>query len=249
MKATQSPRAATQAVRHLVLVLGDQLDHQSSALQDFDPAQDLVWMAEVAQESEHVWSSKQRSAVFLSAMRHFADELRARGLPVHYTALDAPGNTGTLAGELARAIAQYRPQLLVLTAPGDWRVLQSLRAAAAQAAVPLDLRDDLHFFSTVRDFAAHAQGRKQLRLEFWYRALRQKTGILMDSKEPAGGQWNFDADNRASFGAQGPGAIPAPTRFAPDATTREVMALVNTRFASHPGSLSEFGWPVTRAQA
>lgn len=244
--ADASPRAP---VRHLVLVLGDQLDRGASALDGFDPSQDAIWMAEVAQESEHVWSSKQRTAVFLSAMRHFAAELRAQGWPLHYVALDAPDNCGTLAGELAKAIDVYRPQALVMTAPGDWRVLQDLRGAALAAQVPLEVRDDRHFFSTVRDFAAHAKGRKQLRLEYWYRELRQKTGILMDGKAPAGGQWNFDADNRASFGAKGPGIVPPPSRFAPDATTQEVLALVNRRFASHPGSVAEFGWPVTRAQA
>jgi deoxyribodipyrimidine photolyase-related protein len=241
--------AKKDAVRNLVIVLGDQLDRQATALEGFDPTQDVIWMAEVAEESEHVWSSKQRTTVFLSAMRHFAADLRGQGWPVEYTKLDAPGNTGTLTGELARAIAAHQPKGLVLTAPGDWRVLQSLRAAAQGAALALDLRDDLHFFSTVRDFAAHAKGRKQLRLEFWYRELRQKTGILMDGKEPVGAQWNFDAENRASFGAKGPGTLPPPTRFAPDAFTLEVIALVNTRFASHPGSVAEFGWPVTRAQA
>ena len=238
-----------ERVRNLVLVLGDQLDLESSALQGFDPAQDLVWMAEVAQEATHVWSAKQRIAVFLSAMRHFAEELRARGLPLIYSRLDDAGNRGTLALELGEAIARLRPEGLVMTAPGDWRVLQNLRAAAADHALPLDLRDDQHFFSTVRDFAAHAKGRKQLRLEYWYRELRQKHGILMDGQKPIGGQWNFDADNRESFGKLGPRDVPTPTRFEPDALTREVIERVNTQFASHPGSLDSFGWPVTRTQA
>jgi deoxyribodipyrimidine photolyase-related protein len=236
-------------VRNLVLVLGDQLDAQSSALQGFDPAQDVVWMAEVREEATHVWSAKQRIAVFLSAMRHFADELRAQGLPLVYTALDAIDNQGTLALELARAIADLQPKGLVLTAPGDWRVLQSLRAVATQHHLPLELRDDTHFFSTVRDFTEHAKGRKQLRLEYWYRELRKKHGILMEGKEPEGGQWNFDADNRESFGKAGPQNMPPPTRFAPDAITQDVIALVNHRFADHPGRLDSFGWPVTRAQA
>ena len=239
----------TTPVRHLVIVLGDQLDHDSSAFDGFDPAQDVVWMAEVAEESTHVWSAKPRIAIFLSAMRHFAAELRERGLPLHYTALDDPANTGKLAGELQRAIDHLQPQQLILTAPGDWRVLQALRAVAAQAGLPLNLRDDSHFFSTVRDFAAHAKGRKQLRLEYWYRELRKKHGVLMDGEQPAGGQWNFDADNRESFGKAGPQNVPAPFFIAPDAITREVIALVNTRFADHPGSLDSFAWPVTRAEA
>jgi deoxyribodipyrimidine photolyase-related protein len=247
-KLRNTPPLPTK-VRNLVIVLGDQLDAQSSALQDIDPAQDVVWMAEVAQESTHVWSSKQRIAVFLSAMRHFADDLRVRGLPLLYTLLDDDSNAGTLALEVDKAITRLRPVGLVVTAPGDWRVLQSLRAVAAQHGLPLDLRDDTHFFSTVREFAAHAKGRKQLRLEYWYRELRHKHGILMDGKEPVGGQWNFDADNRESFGKAGPQNVPPPTRFAPDATTQEVIALVNTHFARHPGTLHSFGWPVSRAQA
>ena len=236
-------------IRHLVIVLGDQLDHDSSALDGFDPARDLIWMAEVAEESTHVWSAKPRIAIFLSAMRHFAAELRERGLPLHYTQLDDRDNTGTLAGELQRAIVSHQPQQLILTAPGDWRVLQALRAVAAKAGLPLDLRDDTHFFSTVRDFAAHAKGRKQLRLEYWYRELRRKHRVLMDGQQPAGGQWNFDADNRESFGRQGPQDVPPPFHVSPDAITQEVIGVINQRFASHPGSLDSFAWPVTRADA
>lgn len=236
-------------VRHLVIVLGDQLDESSSALEDVDPQQDLVWMAEAAEESTHVWSAKQRIVVFLSAMRHFAQSLRERGLALMYSRLDDADNRGTLALALAQAIAQVQPARLVMTAPGDWRVLQALRAVAKQHHLPLDVRDDTHFFSTVREFAAHAKGRKQLRLEYWYRELRRKHHILMEGDAPLGGQWNFDADNRASFGKEGPQQVPPPTRFRPDAITEDLIALVNTRFAAHPGSLETFGWPVTRAQA
>ena len=248
-EAAQSRASIPAKVRHLVIVLGDQLDEQSTALEGFDPSQDVVWMAEVAEESTHVWSAKQRIAVFLSAMRHFAEHLCAQQLPVHYTRLDDADNLGTLALELSKAIAQLQPAALILTAPGDWRVMQSLRGVATQHQMPLDLRDDTHFFSTVREFEAHAKDRKQLRLEYWYRELRRKHGILMEGKEPVGGQWNFDADNRESFGKAGPQNVPPPTRFAPDATTQEVIALVNTTFASHPGALNSFGWPVTRVQA
>jgi len=235
--------------RNLVLVLGDQLDEQSSALTDFDPQSDRIWMAEVDAESTHVPSSKQRTTLFLSAMRHFAERLRDKGWPVVYRLLDDEQNVGSLAEELALAIRQYRPSQLVMTAPGDWRVWQQLRATAAQHGVPFDIRDDDHFYCTVREFKAHTEGKKQIRLEYFYRELRRKHQILMDGKLPIGGQWNFDADNRGSFGKAGPGALPAPTRFEPNATTLAVMALVNQRFAQHPGSLEHFGWPVTRDQA
>jgi deoxyribodipyrimidine photolyase-related protein len=240
-------------VRHLVLILGDQLDHNAAAFDGFDPKQDLVWMAEAQEESTHVWSSKQRITVFLSAMRHFAQALRAQHTPIDYTELDHPANTGTLAGELRRAIHQHQPQALIMTAPGDWRVLDSIRKTASAHELPLDIREDRHFFSSIKEFLVHAKGRKQIRLEYWYRELRQKTGVLMVGKKPIGGQWNFDEDNRESFGKDGPPPIPKPTRFKPDAITKEVIDLVNKHFANHPGTVSAtdegFGWPVTRTQA
>jgi deoxyribodipyrimidine photolyase-related protein len=143
----------------------------------------------------------------------------------------------------------------VMTAPGDWRVLQAIKATAEAATLPLDIREDRHFFCTVREFAAHARGRRSLRMEHFYRVMRQRHGVLMrpaTSEEPAGpegGQWNFDADNREAFPAAGPGLVPPRAVFEPDDITREVIALVERRFAAHPGRLDSFGWPVTRTQA
>ncbi len=239
-----------RALRHLVLVLGDQLDLDASAFDGFDAGCDAVWMAEAADESTHVWSSQPRTALFLSAMRHFAAELRAAGRPLHYTALDDAANAGSLAAQLAADIARLKPRALVMTAPGDWRVLAALREAAATAGLALDVREDRHFFCTVREFAAHARGRKQLRMEFFYREQRKRHGVLLTPDgQPEGGEWNYDADNRKPFGPQGPGFVPPRVVFEPDAITREVIALVRERFAGHPGRLESFGWPVTRAQA
>src|SRR4051812_19117048 len=122
-------RKARPMPRRLVLVLGDQLDPAAVAFDDFDPATDAVWMAEVDEESTHVWSSQPRTALFLAAMRHFAESLRQAGRTVHYTRLDDAGNRGTLAGELEAAIDRLDPRALVMTAPGDARVLRSLRQA------------------------------------------------------------------------------------------------------------------------
>jgi deoxyribodipyrimidine photolyase-related protein len=137
----------------------------------------------------------------------------------------------------------------LMTAPGEWRVLQALRQVVHEHGMELEIEEDSHFFSTVRAFAAHAAKRKQLRQEFFYREMRQKTGILMKGDKPVGGQWNFDVDNRGSFGRLGPGLLPPPCRFEPDEITQGVMRLVKQRYATHPGNLDHFGWPVTREQA
>jgi deoxyribodipyrimidine photolyase-related protein len=236
-------------MRDLVIVLGDQLDLDASAFDGFDPAQDAVWMAEVVEESTHVWSSQPRIALFLAAMRHFAQALREADRPLHYQRLDDHNAHATLAAALQAAIETHQPKTLVMTAPGDARVLASLRSVAQAHGRMLDIREDRHFVNPVRNFAAYAKGRKQLRMEYFYREMRREHRVLMDGDEPAGGQWNFDADNRESFGKGGPAGVPAHARFEPDAITREVIALVRQRFAGHPGALDSFAWAVTREQA
>lgn len=236
-----------KTVRNLIVILGDQLDRGASAFDGFDPALDRVWMAEAAEESTHVWSHKQRIVLFLSAMRHFREDLRAEGIDIDYTELaDAAAGLGQL---LQDAIWRLRPEQIVVTRPGEWRVLEMLRQASRENSLPLDLREDRHFFTTPEEFSAHAEGRKGLRMEFFYRELRRRFDVLMDGGQPVGGVWNFDKDNRGSFGKDGPGEAPDGPDFAPDKTTREVMELVAARFPDHPGSMESFCWPVTRAGA
>jgi deoxyribodipyrimidine photolyase-related protein len=241
--------APSPCPRHLVLVLGDQLDPASNAFTGFDPKLDAVWMAEVSEESTHVWSHQARIVLFLSAMRHFRDALRVRGVTVHYRQLDDPANKDTLAKELQEAVQRLKPARLILMEAGEWRVEQSLKEAAAALKVELEIRPDFHFLCTREEFARHMEGRKQLRMEFFYREMRKRTGILMVKGEPAGGTWNFDAENRKTFGQKGPGFIPKPVTFPPDAITRAVIKLVRETFARHPGNLDKFDWPVTPADA
>jgi deoxyribodipyrimidine photolyase-related protein len=250
--------------RRLIVVLGDQLDADSTVFEGFDPELDWIWMAEVSGEATHVWNSQCRIAIFLAAMRHFRDRLRERGWPVAYRQLNVSGSqwsysdnadlglaagAETLASQLALTLDRLRPAEVHAVDPGEWRLKDQLQEVARAAGIAWVTRPDQHFFSSPEDFAAHARGRKQLRLEFFYRELRQRTGFLMDGDQPAGGQWNYDAENRESFGKQGPGFVPAPRRFPPDALTQEVLAMVQERFGSHPGSVAAFDWPLTSAEA
>ena len=239
-------------LRNLIVVLGDQLDLEASAYDNFDARVDAVWMAEVADESTRVLSSRPRIVMFLAAMRHFALALKAVNRPLHYAQLDAPGNQGSLAAQLKADMERLRPARLVMTEPGDWRVLQAIKAVADASSTPLEICEDRHFLSSVSDFAAHARGRKSLRMEYFYREQRRRHSVLMDPQNenaPLGGKWNFDAENREAFGAAGPGEVPPRCAFKPNAVTRKVIALVEGRFPQHPGRLESFAWPVTRAQA
>ena len=233
-----------------MVVLGDQLDHNSAAFDGFDPACDLVWMAEVSGESTRVFSHKVRIAFFLTAMRHFASEVRERKYKLEYRALDEADNRGELGLELRAATEKFRPEQVVAVEPGEQRVEVMLKTVAKAAGVKLDMRVDRHFYCSREEFRTWAGDRKQLRMEFFYREMRKKSGILMERGKPAAGDWNFDTENRKSFGKAGPGLLlTAPAAFPPDAITRDVIELVNRRCAEHPGRLENFDFPVTAASA
>jgi deoxyribodipyrimidine photolyase-related protein len=231
----------------LRVVLGDQLSPDLSALRDLDPRRDVVLMMEVLDETTHVRHHKQKIVLVLAAMRHFADTLRRRGLTVDYVDLDDPDNTGGFTGEVERAVARHRPQRIVVTEPGEWRVQTLIAGWAARTGVPVEVRADDRFFASRERFTAWAEGRRAWRMEHFYREMRREHGILMDGDLPAGGEWNYDAANRKSL----PANLVAPQRlrFPPDAITRATMALVERRFGTHFGTLTEFGWPVTRPDA
>lgn len=240
-------------MRHLVLVLGDQLNRDSAAFDDFDASLDRVWMSETPYETTHVWCHRLRIAFFLAAMRHFRDALRADGIQVDYAEL-APRpehDRGTTFGErLTLALERERAERLIVVEPGDWRVRDELIAASTRERIPLEIRPDRTFLCSTEDFNDYAGEHRGLPLESFYRWMRKRLKILVEADgSPVGGRWNFDTENRKGFGRRGPAPRPPLTRFVPDATTRDVIDRVERRFHDHPGTLSHFGLPVTRAEA
>ncbi|MEO0964013.1 MAG: cryptochrome/photolyase family protein [Planctomycetota bacterium] len=240
--------------RRLHLVLGDQLDHNSATLRDLDPKHDAVWMAETHAEATHVWCHKLRLAVFFSAMRHFRDELRHKGVTVHYhelTTRKSDDRGADFAEVLRKDIRGLKPGKLVAMQPGDFRVDDMLEAAAEGAGIELEVREDDHFFCSLEEFAEWAGGKKELVQEMFYRRMRKRDSVLLTKDgKPVGGEWNYDADNRETFGKAGPPAMrKRPHQFRADALTRKVIAMVEKRFAGHPGSTDHFDLPVTRKEA
>ena len=208
-------------------------------------------MAEVEEENTHVWCHRLRIAVFISAMRHFRDELGEKKFRVEYHELTtAPSqDKGKSHSEvLKKSVHHLRPERLVVVQPGDFRVQENLQKTADELGIELEIRQDEHFFVTPDDFATYAKDRSLL-LENFYRSMRKKHGILVDqSGEPEGGQWNYDAENRKTFGKSGPPKISKRPKFEPDATTRKVFELIESRFQDHPGRLEKFDHPVTRVE-
>ena len=227
----------------LVLVLGDQLSEGLSALREGDRDRDVVVMAEVADEATYVPHHPKKIAFLFAAMRKFARRLEADGWRVAYTRLDDEANTGSIVGELVRRAEEHEAGEVLATEPGEWRLIEALD----EAPLPVHQFGDDRFIATHAEFEDWAEGRKELRMEWWYRQMRRKTGLMMEGDEPAGGKWNYDHDNRAAP----PDDIdaPGPMRFTPDEVVEEVLDLVEARFGDNFGDLRPFWFATDQGQA
>lgn len=230
----------------LRLILGDQLNEKISSLSDCDKGNDVILMCEVWDEATYVKHHKKKIAFLLSAMRHFAKDLRGKGYTVDYIQLS--DDTKSFKNEVKKAMKRHDTKRVIVTEPGEYRVLDDMKTWADDLDVSVDIRPDDRFVATHDEFAQWAKDRKELRMEYFYREMRKKTGLLIiDGDQPEGGQWNFDKENRKppKDGLR----PPEPDTFKPDEITREVMNLVADKFAGHFGDLEPFHFAVTRDQA
>lgn len=231
----------------LRLILGDQLSREISSLEGCVSSKDVILMCEIWNEATYVKHHKKKIAFLFSAMRHFAEELKASGYRVEYTKLNDKDNTGFFKTEVERTLKKYKFDHIVVTHPGEYRVLQDIESWEAGFGMPVKIKSDNRFLCTTEEFSTWAKDRKQLRLEYFYREIRKKNSILMNGSDPVGGQWNYDSENRQppKSGLE----IPEPYSNDTDDITREVMDLVAERFSDHFGDLEPFYFAVTRDQA
>ncbi|MCR9270256.1 MAG: cryptochrome/photolyase family protein [Hyphomonadaceae bacterium] len=228
-------------------MLGDQLTPTVSSLAAGDPDNDRVLMVEVREEATYVRHHKKKIAFLFSAMRHFAEELREGGWTVDYVKLDDADNSGSFTGEIEHAIQREAPDKILVTEPGEWRVLEAMKSWQDKFELPVEILPDARFIASHKEFEDWAEGRKQLRMEYFYRDMRRKTGLLMDGDKPEGGEWNYDQENRKP--AKGDLDIPTPLEIEPDEITQDVLKLVASRFDNHFGDLEPFWFGVTRDEA
>jgi len=231
----------------LRLILGDQLSPEISSLDGFEVSKDTVLMCEIWNEATYVKHHKKKIAFLFSAMRHFAEELKASGYNVEYVKLNDKDNTGFFKTEVERTVKKHKFDHIVVTHPGEYRVLKDMQSWEQDLGIPVKIKSDDRFLCTTNEFAKWAKGRKQLRLENFYREMRKKYSILMNGSDPVGGQWNYDSENR-----QPPKSglkIPKPYSSDADGISQEVINMVAEHFSDHFGDLEPFYFAVTRDQA
>lgn len=224
-------------------MLGDQLTLDLAAIKRANKSKDLIIMAEVDAEAEYVKHHPKKIAFIFSAMRHFADTIKASGWRVLYSKIDDPQNSHNIIGEVLRYAEKVEANELFVTKPGEWRLIELLENTPLKVSI---IEDD-RFIASHAEFENWAHDKKALRMEFFYREMRRKTGLLMDGDKPTGGKWNFDQENRKSP----PKEIitTEPTIFKHDEITEDVLALVNERYSSHFGEIYPFNYAVTPEDA
>ncbi|MDA9004031.1 cryptochrome/photolyase family protein [bacterium] len=240
-------KVTSKAVKKLRFVLGDQLNNKVSSLADADPTHDVILMCEVQEEATYVKHHKKKLAFVFSVMRHFRDELLSQGFKVHYLALDDGQPFDSFDDALAFAVELYSPEQVVVTEPGEYRVLQKILKWSDKFGIDVDMRPDDRFLVDHAFFKRWSDERKEWRMEFFYREVRRSHCILMDNDKPEGGKWNYDAANRSSLSDSV--NLPLHTVFEPDDISRNVMSLVSNRFGDNFGDIEPFYFATTRVQA
>ncbi len=232
----------------LRFVFSDQLSESLSALQDIHLQEDVVMLCETRSEATYVQHHPKKLAFLWSAMRHFSQQLQEQGIRVRYVTLTDPANTGDLFQEIERAVEDLNPQRLVMTMPSEWRLLDQTQTLGHKLSIPVEIQEDDRFLCSIPQFKQWAKGKKQLRMEFFYREMRQRYNILMDDQgQPLGGEWNYDRENRKPPKE----GMSSPKRLShkKDQITKDVLALVRDQFSRHFGNLDPFYYALTREQA
>lgn len=223
-----------------VWVLPDQLHAGQAALASLPVGSGPVLLLE-SEASLRERPHRQKQILFWSAQRHFAAELTAAGHRVEL--IEAPS-----AAEAVPAwVRRHRLDELRLMEPAD----RPARRAVDALELPCRLiwLPDNHFLWSRDAFGRWAEGRRQLRMEFFYREGRRRFGVLLQDGEPVGGRWNYDSENRRppARGLQ----APEPLAFDADAITAAVVDKVErlAQTVPLPGRSLPFTWAVTRSQA
>lgn len=234
--------------RLTVWILGDQLSLRNSALQTARKGRDSLLFIESRSTFGKLPYHRHRLLLILSAMRHFAEERRAEGWDVEYHAL---ADASDMESVLKKHCTSHQPKAILLSQPNNHDERRAAEALAGK--FPIRLIPTSQFLCSLGEFEEFASGKKRLLMENFYREMRRRTGLLIESDgSPTGGSWNYDAENRATFrdwkkaGNPGPRRLPRPT---PDGITRDVAEDLERFFPKSIGKAEEFALPVTRADA
>ena len=231
----------------LRLILNDQLSLDLPTLKDVQP-QDVILICEAKEEYSYVKHHQKKIVFQILALREFVRDLEKNGWDVRHIQLDDPQNTGSLEDEVQRLLKERTFEEVILTEPNEWRLHEKFQVLQKAISTPLKILEDTRFLCEIQEFQALEAKHKTTRMEFFYREMRKKHGILLElDGSPVGGQWNYDKENRSPprLGMKFPKRIQhkKPQNYP------AVVELVESLFPDHFGDIEPFDLATTRTQA
>ena len=204
-------------------------------------------MMEMRQETDYVTHHIQKVCAFFLAMRRFAGFLENQGFQVHYLKLDDPGNAHALEENLDHLLKKLNCRRFEWQLPDEWRLDQQLREFFNTRDLAGGPVDSEHFLTTRDELEAFFAGKKQYLMENFYRSLRRRENILMEGKDPVGGRWNYDAENRKAYD----GSVPFSQSPKPDNDVSAIVRMLDSMEVRTLGNIDpeKLNWPVDRSQA
>lgn len=232
----------------LRIVLWDQLTH-TLPMMNTAKSTDVFMFCECREHMQMIPHHPKKLAFLFASMRHFAQELKEQGKQVYYVEYHQGHEKGELIQEIKKAINQFSPTLITYTEPSEWHVQEKLKQFISQNSnVEFKEYPDNRFLCSQAEFTHWAYGKKQLRMEYFYRTMRVKHQILMNEDgSPVGGKWNYDVENRKSA----PKSLKSPRRIShkKDELTLTALEVVKRYFNDNFGDLEPFYFAVNRQQA
>jgi deoxyribodipyrimidine photolyase-related protein len=202
---------------------------------------------EVQQETTYTLHHIQKVAGFFAAMRAFADKLKSHGHKVHYFRLDEGENKQTFEDNIRDLIRKYGFDRFEYQLPDEYRLDLQLKAMERTLSIPVSAVDTEHFLTDRAYVQRVFIGKKRFLMESFYRGMRAEHNVLMDNGKPAGGEWNFDRENRRRY--DGRVALPSPKCFTND--VRPITDMLARMSVRTFGEIEpeQFIWPVDRRQS
>lgn len=236
-----------ERLKTLRLILGDQLNHQHSWFKEEQENITYVMM-EMRQETDYVVHHIQKVIGFLSAMRNFSKHLKERDHKVIYFKINDNHNEQELEKNLKHLITKNNFEKFEFQLPDEYRLDEQLKKICKGLDIKSEAFDTEHFFTKRDELENYFKGKKQMVMEYFYRDMRKKHDILMvNSKDPEGGKWNFDKSNRKKW--KGEPKIPHERGFQKD--VREILAEIQNAEIKTMGTVDaeKYNWPTSREDA
>ena len=230
------------------IIFPDQLSKSISSLEGLDKTTDIVLMFEYIQDLNSISHHPKKLAFIFSAMRHFANELHEDGINICYIEFDELGNEDSFLNKIKQLVTKISPSSIVVTKPSEFRLLQLINSLKTSSDINIDILEDTRFLCSDSDFKTWANGKKQLRMEFFYREMRKKYSILINPDgSPIGDKWNFDKENRKP--PTNNLVIPPRLSHKKSSITKDVITLIKDKFSKNFGILEPYYYAVTRDEA